>query len=91
MLNGVPSMAKHSLAEKLMETLPYPDDANMPEEAQYDETIRVIDFHEFVQALDLFQRKNAQTRSEQQLKFLFRAYQNDDGFIDEEQLFDMLS
>ena len=37
-----------------METLPCPDDADLPEDAQYDDTIRVIDFHEFVQALDLF-------------------------------------
>ena len=57
-----------------METLPCPDDADLPEDAQYDDTIRVIDFHEFVQALDLFQRKNATKRADVQLKFLFRSY-----------------
>ena len=47
-------MSKHSLAERLMNTLPYPDDYNMPEDAKYDNEVQVVDFHEFVQALDLF-------------------------------------
>ena len=73
-LEGVPNMSKHSLAEKLMETLPCPDDSDLPEEAKHDYSIRVIDFHEFVQALDLFQRKNTVAKADSQLKFLFRAY-----------------
>ena len=53
-LVGVPNMSKHSLAERLMKTLPYPADTDLPEEAKYDDFLYVVDFHEFVQALDLF-------------------------------------
>ena len=57
-LAGVPNMANHAMAIHVMESVTVYEDSYLPEEAKYDDSVRVVDFQDFVRALDEFSSKN---------------------------------
>ncbi len=42
------------MSDRIVQTMRLYEESQMPEEAKYDDTIHVVDFHAFVRALDLF-------------------------------------
>ena len=54
---GVPNLSWHSLSERILDTLLAYD--NLPDDADFDENTRIVDFHAFVRAIDLFKTKNS--------------------------------
>ena len=63
------------------------DENLLPEDAKYDDSIKVIDFHAFVENLDLFQPKNTH-KQEEQLKLLYRTLDiSEDGYLSEDDLY----
>ena len=44
-IDGVPNLANHAISEKIMETMTVIEHNDKPEDAQEDDSIRVIDFH----------------------------------------------
>ena len=43
--DGVPNLAHHAMSETIMETMTVIEQNELPEDAQEDDSIRVIDFH----------------------------------------------
>ena len=92
-IHGVPGIAQHAMSDRIVQTMRLYEEGYMPEEAKYDDSIHVVDFHAFVRALDLFcgKGKTASDAQDDQLKFLFKVYdQDEDGYISKTELYELL-